>query len=267
MPRCYFRAESVTNRDSAEAAAAGRRRTPLDPYPEPRPREAGLEDGSRPTELGADAISILDGRTFMFSDALGDVRAGSTGGLVHEDTRFLSRWELSLGGARLSLLKSSTLDYNTASFFLANTDLPDLPANSLAVRRVRLVGGGALEHLTVFNTAPESIPVELRLACGADFADLFEVRDSVRDRSANIACHSGGRSLRFRYRVPRLPRRDDDPGRAKRARRGGDEARARPGAAPNRRQRDRLGGGVTGAVRTHGAREGRRARERGVVRA
>ena len=67
---------------------------------------------------------------------------------------------------------------------------------------MRLVGDGALEHFAVFNTAPESIAVELRLACGADFADLFEVRDSVRNRSANIACHSGGRSLRFRYRVP-----------------------------------------------------------------
>src|SRR5207249_3978575 len=43
---------------------------------------------------------------------------------------------------------------------------------------------------------------ELRLACDADFADLFEVRSSVRDRTANIACGSGGRSLRFRYRVP-----------------------------------------------------------------
>ena len=98
----------MTNRKSAEAAATGRRRTPLDPYPEPRPQETGREDESRPSELGADAVSILDGRTFMFSDALGDVCAGSTGGLVHEDTRFLSRWELSLCGGRLSLLKSST---------------------------------------------------------------------------------------------------------------------------------------------------------------
>lgn len=192
----------MTNRNSADAAAGGRRRTPLDPYPEPRPSESGGEDGSRPTELGADAISILDGRTFMFSDALGDVPAGSTGGLVHEDTRFLSLWELSLGRSRLTLLKCSTVDYNTASFFLANPELPDLPANSLAVRRMRLVDAGALEHLAVFNTAPAPIPVELSLACGADFADLFEVRHSVRDRSANIACHSRERSLRFRYRVP-----------------------------------------------------------------
>jgi len=191
----------VTTRNSA-GARAGRRRTPLDPYPEPRSREAGREDERHPSELGADAIAILEGRTFMYSDSLGDVPPGSNGGLVHEDTRFLSRWELRLGGRRLSPLKSDTVDYNSAAFFLTNPELPGLPANSLAVRRMRLVGNGALEQLAVFNTAPEPIAFELRLSCGADFADLFEVRSSVRDRSANIACSSGGRSLRFRYRVP-----------------------------------------------------------------
>ena len=28
----------------------------------------------------------------MFSDSCGDVAPGSIGGLVHEDTRFVSRW-------------------------------------------------------------------------------------------------------------------------------------------------------------------------------
>jgi glycogen debranching enzyme len=159
------------------------------------------DSGEHPSELGADAIAILEGRTFMFSDSRGDVPPGSTGGLIHEDTRFLNRWELTLGGRRLSLLKSGTVDYRSASFFLTNPELPGVTANSLAVRRMRLVGNGALEHLAVFNTAPEPIAFELRLTCGADFADLFEVRSSVRDRSAHIA-RSGGRALRFRYRVP-----------------------------------------------------------------
>ena len=34
----------MTNRNSADAAAGGRRRTPLDPYPEPRAGESGGED-------------------------------------------------------------------------------------------------------------------------------------------------------------------------------------------------------------------------------
>jgi glycogen debranching enzyme len=140
----------------------------------------------------------------MFSDAKGDVAPGSVGGLVHEDTRFVSRWELRLDGRPLSLLKSGPVDYDSAVFFLTNPDTPRLRAHSVAVRRLRQVGSGALEQIAVFNTASESISCELRLRCAADFADLFEIKSGVRDRSASIvaAAGAGRRSLRFHYEVP-----------------------------------------------------------------
>jgi len=142
----------------------------------------------------------------MFSDALGDVSAGSVGGLLHEDTRFLDRWELRLNDHPLSLLKSDAVDYRSAAFFLTNPGLPGLRANSVAVRRLRLVGDGALEQITAFNTTSDTIGFELRLTCGADFADLFEVRGAVRDRSACIRSEVDRRtrSLRFRYAVPQF---------------------------------------------------------------
>ena len=187
-----------------ETAAAERRPTPLDPYPEPRPPPTGEAERSHPAELGPDAIAVLEGRTFMFSDARGDVTPGSVGGLVHEDTRFVSRWELRLDGRPLSLLKSGPVDYDSAAFFLTNPDTPRLRAHSVAVRRLRLVGDGALEQISVFNTASEPISCELRLRCAADFADLFEIRDRVRDRGASIVATvgAGRRSLRFKYEVP-----------------------------------------------------------------
>jgi glycogen debranching enzyme len=183
--------------------AVGRRPTPLDPYPEPRRKQESVA-GSPASELGPDAVAILEGRTFMVSDSLGDVPAGSVGGLLHEDTRFVSRWELTVAGRPLSLLKAGEVDYDSAAFFLTNPDLPGLGANGLAVRRLRLVGDGAFEQISVFNTGPEPVRFELRLSCGADFADLFEIRDVVRDRSASIVTGAGpgGRSLRFRYAVP-----------------------------------------------------------------
>jgi glycogen debranching enzyme len=140
----------------------------------------------------------------MFSDSLGDVPPGSVGGLLHEDTRFISRWELSFGGRPLSLLKSAAVDYDSAAFFLANPGVDGVPANSVAVRRLRVVGGGAVEQIAAFNTAATAVSVELRLACGADFADLFEVRSSVRDRTASTSIRADprGRWLRFRYGVP-----------------------------------------------------------------
>ena len=90
-----------------ETAAVERRPTPLDPYPQPRPPPTVRDERPPPTELGPDAIAVLEGRTFMFSDSRGDVAPGSIGGLVHEDTRFVSRWELRLDGRPLSLLKSA----------------------------------------------------------------------------------------------------------------------------------------------------------------
>ena len=182
--------------------AMPRRPTPLDPYPEPRPPER--RSGRPPRDLGPDAIAILEGRTFMVSDAVGDVPPDSVGGLVHEDTRFVSRWELTLGGRPLSLLKSAQTDYDSAEFFVTNGELPGLRANTVALRRLRFVGSGALEQLSVFNTGSDLVRFELRLACGADFADLFEIKDGARDRTPGtvVRAGAGGCSLRFRYQVP-----------------------------------------------------------------
>ncbi len=95
----------------AATAEAVRRPTPLDPYPEPRVREeAAGDEKAYPPELGTDAIAILEGTTFMYSDSRGDVPRDSIGGLLHDDTRFLSKWELRLNGAPLSVLKSQVVD-------------------------------------------------------------------------------------------------------------------------------------------------------------
>jgi len=161
-------------------------------------------DGAPATELGPDAVAVLEGRTFMVSDSLGDVPPGSVGGLVHEDTRFVSRWQLTIAGRTPSLLKSGAVDYDSAAFFLTNPDLPGLEAGSVAVRRLRVVGDGLFEEISVLSTRSDAVRFELRLGCGSDFADLFEIRDAVRDRSASIdaTASAGGRTLRFRYAVP-----------------------------------------------------------------
>ena len=109
---------------------AARRRTPLDPYPAPRPLGDGTSGQPGPLELGPDAIAILDGRTFMFSDSAGDIPPRSFGGFVHDDTRLLSRWELTLNGHPLSLLKSGTVDYYSAAFFVTNPERCGLRVSS-----------------------------------------------------------------------------------------------------------------------------------------
>jgi glycogen debranching enzyme len=181
-----------------------RRPTPFDPYPQPRSPEDLGDEEAYPPALGTDAIAILEGRTFMFSDALGDVPAGSVGGLLHDDTRFLSRWELTLNGRPLSPLKSRAVDYYSAAFFLTNPEMAGLRASTLTVRRLRFVGGGMHEQISVYNPTPHPVRFELRLAIGVDFADLFEVKSEVRDRSASIDVEHDPdeRTLHFHYEVP-----------------------------------------------------------------
>ncbi|MFN2544071.1 MAG: glycogen debranching N-terminal domain-containing protein [Actinomycetota bacterium] len=163
------------------------RPTPLDPYPKRSEAvEAAGDEQRYPPELGPDAIAILEGRTFMFSDAFGDVPAGSVGGLLHEDTRFIGTWRLTLDGGPLTLLKSRVVDYYSAVFYLTNPDLPGIRARGLSIRRQRFVGDGLHERIEVANVLTKPLRFELRLAVGTDFADLFEVKSAVRDRSAGM---------------------------------------------------------------------------------
>lgn len=194
----------------ATAAATRQRATPLNPYPQARSSGDFGEEKAYPPELGPESIAILEGRTFMCSDALGDVPAGSIGGLLHYDTRFLSRWELTLADKPLSLLKSGVVDYYSASFFLTNPDVPaaalraapGLRANSVAVRRVRFIGNGLAEQIIVLNSTSEPVRLDLKLGCGADFADLFEVKSAVRDRRERIVRGQETHALRYKYEVP-----------------------------------------------------------------
>jgi glycogen debranching enzyme len=155
-----------------------------------------------PPELGPNPISVLDGPSFMFSDAAGDVPRGSIGGLVHHDTRFLNRWELTINGAKLHVLNSCTVEHYSAAFFLTNPDLPGVASSTVCVRRQRFVGDGLHERIELKCWAQDSASVQLRLAVGTDFADILEIKESIRDRSAQITrSHApDGSRLGFSYR-------------------------------------------------------------------
>jgi glycogen debranching enzyme len=165
-------------------------------------RIPGMENRNLPPELGPNAIAVTEGRAFMYSDPAGDVPPGTIGGLVSEDTRLLSRWQLTVNGASLLTLQSGLVEPYWAAFFLTNPPVPGLRTNVLGVRRLRLIGEGMRERIEVQSFAPDAIEVELRLSAGTDFADLFEVKDRVRDRSAEITREHDPRGTRlvFRYR-------------------------------------------------------------------
>jgi glycogen debranching enzyme len=169
-------------------ASATTRPTPADPMPGVEGPE-GVPSAKRvrpPPELGTDAIVVLEGLTFFASDAKGDVDAGTVGGLVHQDTRFLNEWKLAINGRQPKLLRSRIVDHYSATFFLSNPELETLHADSVSIRRHRFVGNGMHEKISVHSYVDVPLTLEVRLSVGTDFADLFEIRAQVRDRTSEI---------------------------------------------------------------------------------
>jgi glycogen debranching enzyme len=126
-------------------------------------------------------VQILDGNTFVVSDARGDIEASPTDptGLFSFDTRFLSRWVLTISGQRLNALSTDDLQYFEARFFLVPGSGTVYVDAQLSVIRERAVGDGFSEHLTIMNHLGEPVDLEVRIDAASDFADLFEVKDAL----------------------------------------------------------------------------------------
>ena len=65
-------------------------------------------------------VKILDGNTYVVSDSSGDIEASMTDptGLFSFDTRFLSKWTLTIDGQKLNPLSVDDLQYFETRFFL-----------------------------------------------------------------------------------------------------------------------------------------------------
>jgi glycogen debranching enzyme len=134
--------------------------------------------------MGGETISILDGSTFVVSDRRGDIDAGpdQPHGLFFRDTRFLSRWILTLEGQSLEVLTTDDVDYFSAQFFLYPPTGTIYKNPELSVIRQRTVGDGIHEDLLLINHSPEPVEVGLHVSADADFADLFEVKDALKKK-------------------------------------------------------------------------------------
>jgi len=141
-------------------------------------------------------VKILDGNTFVVSDANGDIEASLTDptGLFSFDTRFLSRWMLTVNGQRLGALSVDDLQYYEARFFLVPGTGTVYVDAKLSVIRRRSVDNGFHEELTILNHEDKPVSLTVRIDAESDFADLFEVRTRSRRRAPTPRASSVGGS-------------------------------------------------------------------------
>ena len=141
------------------------------------------------------SVKILDGNTFVVSDTRGDIEASLTdpSGLFSYDTRFLSKWVLTINGERMNPLSVDDLEYFESRFFLVPGTGTVYVDAKLSVIRRRAVGNGFHEELTILNHADEPVDLRIRLDAGCDFADLFEVKDALKKKGTYSARAKGGK--------------------------------------------------------------------------
>jgi glycogen debranching enzyme len=136
--------------------------------------------------------SLKHGDTFGIFDPNGDVLSGpgSPEGLFHRDTRHLSHLLLTIDSQRPLLLSSTLRDDNaTLTCDLTNPDLYDEAGHLAAahdlihIRRSRFLwNGSCFERLVVRNFDERLRRIVIEVAFASDFADLFEVRGTKRER-------------------------------------------------------------------------------------
>jgi len=140
-------------------------------------------------------VKILDGNTFVVSDARGDMEASLTDptGLFSYDTRFLSKWVLTINGERMNSLSVDDLQYFETRYFLVPGTGTVYVDAKLSVIRRRAVGNGFHEELTILNHDDKQIDLSVRLDAACDFADLFEVKDALQKKGKYSEKVEGGK--------------------------------------------------------------------------
>ena len=159
---------------------------------------AGWNADTAAGPIGAGTVTLVEGSSFCISLANGDIRPDLPHGAFFEDTRILSRWNLAVNGQPLEPLAAETKEPYRA-LFIGRVPRSDGYADSpLIVERLREVGAGILEEITIRNYSPEEVECVVTVSAESDFADLFEVKEARVQRHWEESRQPGGDSLLIR---------------------------------------------------------------------
>lgn len=129
-----------------------------------------------PLEPGS--MTLVEGSSFCISSRNGDIHPGYPHGVFYEDTRIVSGWNLMINGEPAEPL-AAVLKEPYRALFTGRVRGSDGHADTpLIVERLREVGAGILEQITLRNYSRLPARCAVTLSIEADFADLFEVKEA-----------------------------------------------------------------------------------------
>ncbi|HET9600942.1 MAG TPA: glycogen debranching N-terminal domain-containing protein [Acidimicrobiales bacterium] len=134
------------------------------------------EQSSESVALGDqhERVMLVAGQTFCLSDRSGEILPTAPHGFFVGDTRAISRVHLTVDGEAVESLAVAQ-DGGWAATFVGRSSAA--PGASLLVIRRRTLQPGLAEQIELRNHHAHPRSTTVRLELGADFADLFSVKD------------------------------------------------------------------------------------------
>jgi glycogen debranching enzyme len=132
-------------------------------------------------------LTIKEGELFLVSDMHGEMdgREGSPFGLWALDTRFLSRFEMTMNGRPCIVLAWTAERGYAATMEYTNLELRPggrtrIPQATIHLRRTRFIADRVYDRLRVRNFGAHPVELTFEYLFEADFCDIFEVRGERR---------------------------------------------------------------------------------------
>lgn len=113
--------------------------------------------------IGAGSVTLVEGSSFCISLPNGDIRSKSPHGLFFQDNRPLSAWILTVNGQTLDALAAKNQQAYRAIFLGRVAGSDGYSDGVLLAERVREVGAGMLEEVTIRNYSPAAVECVIAL--------------------------------------------------------------------------------------------------------
>ncbi len=161
--------------------------------------QSAADPAGEPAVLATGVVTLVEGSSFCVSGLTGDIDPGSPQGLFFRDTRILSNWKLRVDGATPQPLTVLSDEPFHARFIARLPPRPGRSETDLLVERNRFVADGMREDVLLRNLGARSVTCRVSLAAAADFADLFEVKESRVRARGELSTSVAEDELRFSF--------------------------------------------------------------------
>jgi glycogen debranching enzyme len=152
---------------------------------------------SEPTRADG-SVTLVDGSAFCLCTPTGDLGAREPLGVFFQDTRILSRWDLTIDDQHPEHLAVETSEPYRATF-LGRLRRSGLTDTNVLVERNRWIGSGIREDIAIQNPGAESFSCTVVLEVDGDFADLFQVKAGQVGQDGQRSAQAGEHRLEMAH--------------------------------------------------------------------